>query len=67
MRRFVGRTTLPGPRAPATRSAQLVAQRLTEIAEEARSAAGAAEQSIVRLKPSRSVPVRLRSSCWAVQ
>jgi hypothetical protein len=41
---------LPGPRAPATRSAQLVAQRLTEIAEEARSAAGAAEQSILRLK-----------------
>jgi hypothetical protein len=41
---------LPGPRAPTTRSAQLVAQRLTEIAEEARSAAGAAEQSILRLK-----------------
>ncbi|ETZ74806.1 xRE family transcriptional regulator [Mycobacterium sp. MAC_080597_8934] len=33
-----------------TRSAQLVAARLTEIAEEARSAAGAAEQSILRLK-----------------
>lgn len=40
----------PGPRPPATRSAQLMAQRLTEIAEEARTAASAAEQSIVRLK-----------------
>ncbi|MEE6140494.1 helix-turn-helix transcriptional regulator [Mycobacterium sp. 050128] len=40
----------PGPRPPATRSAQLLAQRLTEIAEEARTAVCAAEQSIVRLK-----------------
>jgi transcriptional regulator with XRE-family HTH domain len=40
----------PGPCPPATRSAKLVAQRLTEIAEEARSAAAAVEQSVLRLK-----------------
>jgi hypothetical protein len=40
----------PGPYPPATRSAKLVAQRLTEIAEEARSAAAAVEQSVLRLK-----------------
>ncbi|WP_155268796.1 helix-turn-helix domain-containing protein [Mycobacterium kansasii] len=39
----------PGRRPVTSRSAKLVAQRLTEIADEARSAAAVAEQSVLRL------------------